>query len=65
MPGYKTNNAPGIQLEGPANKVGTPHYNATQVQRQAGGGRYAAERRIGYKALRRAGVSRQDARQYI
>lgn len=65
IPGYKTNKAPGIQLEGPASTVGTAHHTATQVQRQAGGGTYAAERRIGYKALRKAGVSRQDARQHI
>jgi hypothetical protein len=38
------------------------HYIATQVQRQAGGGTYAAERRIGYKAMRRAGLSQEGAR---
>lgn len=65
LPGYNTNKAPGVQLAGPANKVGTPHNLATAVQRQAGGGTYAAERRIGYKALRKAGISRQDTRQYI
>ncbi|MHB8875584.1 MAG: RHS repeat-associated core domain-containing protein, partial [Myxococcaceae bacterium] len=50
LPGYDTNAAPGVQLKGPANEPGTPHYEATQAQRQAGGGTYAAERRIGYKA---------------
>ncbi len=60
--GYNTNAAPGIQLPGPASATGTPHNLATQVQRQAGGGTYAAERRIGYKALRRAGVSPDEAR---
>jgi hypothetical protein len=44
---------------------GTPHHIATQVQRQAGGGTYAAERRIGYKALRRSGMSEQEARAAI
>lgn len=62
VPGYNTNAAPGIQLAGPSNVAGTPHNIATGVQRQAGGGTYAAERRIGYKAMRRAGVSEGDAR---
>lgn len=65
LPGYNTNAAPGIQLAGPANVAGTPHNIATGVQRQAGGGTYAAERRIGYKAMRRAGVSEGDARAAI
>jgi RHS repeat-associated protein len=60
--GYQTNAAPGVQLQGPSNVRGTPHYEATQVQRQSGGGTYGAERRIGYKALRRAGRSKEEAR---
>jgi hypothetical protein len=63
--GYNTNAAPGIQLAGPSNVVGTPHNIATGVQRQSGGGTYAAERRIGYKAMRRAGLSEGDARAAI
>ena len=65
LPGYNTNAAPGIQLAGPSNVAGTPHNIATGVQRQSGGGTYAAERRIGYKAMRRAGVSEGDARAAI
>ncbi len=65
LPGYNTNTAPGIQLPGPSNVTGTPHNIATGVQRQAGGGTYAAERRIGYKAMRRAGVPEGDARAAI
>ena len=65
LPGYETNAAPGVQLPGPSNQVGTPHYRATQVQRQPGGGTYGAERRIGYKALRKAGLSAEDARHEI
>lgn len=65
QPGYSTNAAPGIQLAGPSNVAGTPHNIATAVQRQSGGGTYAAERRIGYKAMRRAGVSEGDAREAI
>lgn len=64
-PGYDTNAAPGVQLPGPANTPGTPHHAATTVQRQAGGGTYAAERRIGYKALRKAGVSVAESRGLI
>ena len=65
LPGYDTHAAPGIQLPGPANMPGTPHYHATQVQRQSGGGTYAAERRIGYKALRRGGLCLEEARAVI
>ena len=63
IPGYKTNSAPGIQL--PGGGRGTPHHAANQVQKQRGGGTYAAERRIGYKALRRAGLSKIEARNAI
>jgi RHS repeat-associated protein len=65
LPGYNTNKAPGVQLLGPSNTKGTPHYNATQVQRQKGTGTYASERRIGYKALRKAGLSPEEARGHI
>jgi hypothetical protein len=65
LPGYNTNAAPGAQLPGPASISGTAHHAATQVQRQAGGGSYAAERRIGYKALRRGGLSPEEARSAI
>ncbi|KLU74971.1 DNRLRE domain-containing protein [Clostridium botulinum] len=63
--GYKRRNAPAIQLKGPANKIGTPHYYATKVQRTAGGGTYGAERRIGYKTLRKAGLSIEEAKNAI
>jgi RHS repeat-associated protein len=65
LPGYNTNQALGIQLRGPSTQKGTPHNLATQVQRQSGGGSYAAERRIGYKALRAAGLSEEAARATI
>jgi RHS repeat-associated protein len=64
IPGYNTNHAPGIQLPGPSTAA-TPHGAATAVQRQAGGGTYSAERRIGYKALRKAGLTPQQARRQI
>jgi hypothetical protein len=35
------------------------------AQRNAGGGAYAAERRIGYKAIRKAGLSAEEARCHI
>lgn len=60
--GYTYTGAPAVQLGGPSTQVGSEHYAATSVQRQAGGGTYAAERRIGYKALRRAGLTPQEAR---
>jgi len=40
--------APAVQLGGPSTQVGSEHYAATSMQRQAGG-TYAAERRIGYR----------------
>jgi RHS repeat-associated protein len=61
LPGYSTSQAPGVQLSGPSTRVGSPHYQATQVQRQRGGGTLAAERRISYKALRKAGLSPEEA----
>lgn len=58
VPGYKTNAAPGIRLDGPSTTPGSPHYNATQVQRTAGvGGTYGAERQAGCMALAAAGCS--------
>jgi RHS repeat-associated protein len=65
LPGYNTNSAPGVRLPGSSTTKGTPHYNATQVQRQFGGGTYGAERRIAYKALRRAGLSEAAAHRTI
>jgi hypothetical protein len=61
LPGYNTELAPGVQLPGPANRLGTQHSAATRVQQERGGGTYAAERRIAYKALRRAGLTPQEA----
>lgn len=65
LPKYNKNDAPAIQLESPANKIGTEHYRATQVQREAGGGTYEEERKIGYKALRKAGIAKEKAREAI
>lgn len=65
IPGYSRQKAPAVQLEGPSNVRGTQHYKATQVQRQAGGGTYGAERRIGYKALRTAGLSVEHSKALI
>ena len=56
VPGYKTNSAPGIQLEGGG--AGTPHQLATNVQRTAGiGGTYGSERQVACMALAAAGCS--------
>ncbi|GKS83691.1 hypothetical protein AVMA1855_06085 [Acidovorax sp. SUPP1855] len=62
IPGYSRSKAPAVQLGGRSTTIGSEHYIATQVQRQAGGGTYAAERRIGYKAIRRAGLSEQESK---
>ena len=64
LPGYNTNAAPGVASEGPSTSVGTPHYEATLVQRQPGGGTYGAAQ-IGYEALRAAGYSEGEANQAI
>ncbi len=65
LPGYDSRAAPAVELKGPATRVGTAHYEATQVQRQAGGGTYADERKIAYEALRRAGLSHEEAQALI
>ena len=65
LPGYDSRAAPAVELKGPATRVGTAHYEATQVQRQTGGGTYADERRIAYEALRRAGLSQEEAQALI
>lgn len=57
--------APAIQLAGPSNKIGTEHYYATSVQRLKGGGTYGQERGIAYMALRKAGISKNDAKAYV
>jgi RHS repeat-associated protein len=62
---YDRNVAPSIRLQGKATEIGSQHYKATAIQREAGGGTYAAERRIGYKALRAAGVSPEQSRRAI
>ena len=65
LPGYSTQLAPGVQLEGPSTLEGTAHYSATQVQRLPGGGTYGAERQISYDALRAAGHTDARARQAL
>jgi hypothetical protein len=65
LPGYNSQLAPGVHLPGPSTLAGTAHYLATQVQRQPGGGTLAAELRIGYKAIRRAGFAEAEARKVI
>jgi len=65
LPGYESLQAPGVSLSGPSTQAGTPHYLATMVQRQAGGGSLGAELRIGYKALRVAGYAEETARRAI
>jgi len=63
--GYSRSKAPAVEMPGPSTSAGSDHYLATRVQDLSGGGIYAAERRIGYKALRRGGYSRSEARDLI
>lgn len=67
LPGYSRSAAPSIQL--PGRSVGAPHHAANQVQgarrRLGDGGTYGAERRVGYRAMRAAGVPRTEAKQAI
>jgi filamentous hemagglutinin len=63
--GYDRKKAPTIQLKGPSIKKDTEHYRATVEQRRQGGGTYNLERIRGYRALRKAGVSKNDAKNQI
>ena len=65
LSGYDTELAPGVQLEGPSTAFGTPHYLATQAQRAAGGGTYAAERDVAANSLRAAGYSEPQIQQAL
>jgi RHS repeat-associated protein len=65
IPSYNRMDAPTVQLKGPSTAQGSEHYKATQTQRQRGGGTYASERQIGYKALRSAGLSKEETRSHI
>jgi hypothetical protein len=65
IPRYNRNEAPAIRLDGPSTKLGTEHNIATKIQREPGGGSYSAERRIAYKALRKAKIERGTARRAI
>ena len=65
IPGYNFLDAPTVQLKGPSQIFGTEYQLATKVQRASGGGNYAAERWIGYKAMRKAGVPEVEARNII
>ena len=65
IPGYNRLAAPAVQLKGPSTRLGTEHNKATKVQRATGGGDYGSERRIGYKALRRSGLEKKEAREQI
>jgi hypothetical protein len=56
--------SPAVDI-GKSLRRGTPHWATRGPQRQIGGGTYAAERRIAYKALRKAGFSPKDARYLI
>ncbi len=59
---YDRNKAPAVQLKGPSTTRGTPHFLATQAQRDADvGGTYGAERQVAYDSLIAAGYSSDEA----
>jgi hypothetical protein len=64
VPGYNRNDAPAVQLKGPAFVRGgqptTPHSRATYAQRIGGHGTYGAERETAKFALRAAGFSEHE-----
>jgi len=63
LPGYSKDAAPATSLRGAGGD--SPHGLTRPIQRQPGGGTYGAERRIGYKALRSAGLTRVQARSAV
>jgi RHS repeat-associated protein len=65
LPGYSRRDAPAVPLKGPSTAKGSEHYNATQAQRQYGGGTVAAEGQIAFQALLAAGYSIQDALEVV
>ena len=67
IPGYSYSQAPNVALPGPSGNLTTMHGRATASQRAAGQirGTYRAERRVGYRALRRAGLTPRDARRAV
>lgn len=65
IPGYNRELAPAIQLRGPATRSGTEHNLATLEQRRPGGGVYDLERIRAYRAMRKGGLSKEEAKQQI
>jgi RHS repeat-associated protein len=57
LPGYDSSKAPAIRIDGPSTKKGSPHYRATQAQRQPAGGTYGGEKGVAADAMRAAGLS--------
>lgn len=62
---HSRSQAPAAQLIGPSTTKGSEHYIEIRVQEKAGGGSYAAERRIEYKALRKSGLPTAEAKCHI
>ncbi|MGG7666647.1 DUF6443 domain-containing protein [Dyadobacter sp. BHUBP1] len=62
--GYNKADAPTIHLIGPAVDKTTPHGKTREVQKNlnSGGGTYGSERKVAYRALRAAGLSRADSK---
>ncbi len=62
QPGYHEGQGLAVQRTGPSNDRTTPHGLTRIIQQQLGGGNFAAEVRIGYKALRVSGMQIHEAR---
>jgi hypothetical protein len=65
LAGYSKHDALTVQIQGPANQIGTPHYTATQAQGVLDGGILRAERSIAYKSLRKAGFTKNQAKYLV
>jgi RHS repeat-associated protein len=63
--GYNYHDAPAVQRDGPSADRTTEHGLTRIIQQQIGGGNFAAEVRIAYKALRRSGMQLHEARAHI
>lgn len=69
IPGYSKRDAPTIHLDGSSKTKGTEHNLATETQnnrRSLGdGGNYGSERRVAYRSLRAAGLTKVEAKQAV
>ncbi len=66
LAGYSRRKAINVQVQGPANKIGTPHYKATLTQtRSKSFGTLGIERIISYRSLRNAGFTKKQSKYIV